>query len=79
MTNKQLVEEFLAQSKSYNKCNSIYYEGDTLYSYGRHFKLAILNGTTIQINTRKYSPTTSKHTFLVKCLSTHLEQIFTTI
>ncbi len=48
-------------------CNghSIFYDGDTIYSYGRHFPIARLvkagNSTVVFFTTRTYSNTTAKH------------------
>lgn len=40
MNNHQLVEKFYRQEKTSGRCNSLFFENDTLYSYGYHYPLA---------------------------------------
>lgn len=65
MTNEQLVEAF-ANGATKGKSNSMFIEGNVIYSYGKHFPLAIRVSKGFLINTDKYSVTTSKHQKLVK-------------
>jgi hypothetical protein len=54
------AEAFLA-GKDFNK-NNIIVQNGTIYSYGRHFPMAVkLDNGAIVVNTEKYSVTTSKH------------------
>lgn len=67
-TNAKCIEGFLDQS-SYNGrtgTGSVYFEGKVLYSYGRHFPLAIDCGRYYTVNTSKYSQTTSRHQSLLR-------------
>lgn len=67
MTNTQIAEAF-AQGKTTGTANSIFINGDTIFSYGYHFPIARLTdrtdetGKTIALFTcRSYSNTTAKH------------------
>ena len=73
MTNKQTANAF-AIANSYgnapktttakNANGSLYFIGDTIYSYGYHFPIARIiqgNNPTVLFTTRKYSVTTAKH------------------
>ena len=40
---------------------SIYFDGETIYSYGRHYPLLIKIGSSWILNDRGYSSTTGKH------------------
>lgn len=68
MTNKQIITKFVSGATSGNNSNrSLFIEGDTIYSYGRHFPLARRNADgTFWVNPEKYSVTTSKHQSLVR-------------
>lgn len=46
----------------YNKGANVFFEGNTLYSYGRHFKLCVKGQNGYIINADKYSSSTSTHT-----------------
>ena len=50
-------------STAYGRCNAnVYFEGGTLYSYGRHYALAYWIGEgVVMINDTGYSNTTAKH------------------
>lgn len=50
----------------YNKGSNMYFEGDTLYSYGRHFILAIRVKNGYLLNGDKYSNTTANHQSLTR-------------
>jgi hypothetical protein len=52
----------------------IYFEGKTIYSYGRHFPIAVLFGKKnefVAFTTRTYSNTTAKHIWAVKWAISH--------
>lgn len=60
-----------SQSDARNARKNIYFEGDTIYSYGGHFPIAThVTGTrgrkAIMFTTRTYSNTTSKHIWITK-------------
>lgn len=51
------------QSEGRNSGRSFYFEGDSLYSYGRHFCVArFISEDTVLFTERTYSNTTAKHT-----------------
>lgn len=60
-----------SQQEARNPLGNFYFDGDTIYSYGRHFPIARhvvgKNGArAILFTTRGYSPTTSKHLRFVR-------------
>lgn len=68
--NPELTHIWANQSQSYGKGSSMFFEGDSIYSYGYHFKIAQFienkNGQKcIFLNYRSYSNTTNKHQSLV--------------
>lgn len=65
-SNTQLAQTFAAQSQVYGRTASMFFEFGTAYSYGRHYTAATFvtakNGEKVCfVNSRFYSPTTSKH------------------
>jgi hypothetical protein len=66
MNNSQLCHNWANKIKSSGKGSSMFYEGDSIYSYGYHFKIAkffkdVNNEDLILFTTRSYSNTTAKH------------------
>ncbi len=45
--------------------NNMFCEGNTIYSYGRHFPIAKLMGSVVLFNPEKYSVSTQKHQGIV--------------
>lgn len=77
-SNTELIETFNKQSQSYGKANSLFFENDTLYSYGRHYPLALfIEPNTILINDVGYSVTTGKHIGITKAFTSKRKQILT--
>jgi len=61
MNNTQICEKF-AQGHTKGKGSNIFIEGDTIYSYGRHFAMAKRHGyNSYLFTTRGYSNSTAKH------------------
>jgi hypothetical protein len=65
-TSSQVIHLFAQRTQSEGRSSNCYFEGDNLYSYGRHYLLAefITNKSgelAVMINDRGYSVTTSKH------------------
>jgi hypothetical protein len=59
------------QSDAHNQRKNIYFEGDTIYSYGGHFPIArhvtgMCGKAAILFTTRSYSSTTNKHIWAVR-------------
>jgi hypothetical protein len=57
----ELIERFVKKSVTKGSAGRIYVEGDTLYSFGRHFPLLTRVPWGFVLNADKYSVTTSKH------------------
>lgn len=77
MTNQQIINNFvngattgkITRNNPYagGKLTPLFIEGDTIYSYGKHFPLARRNADgTFWVNPDKYSVTTSKHQSMVR-------------
>ena len=61
--NASLVSTFASQVQEYGKNanGSMYFEGDTIFSYGTHFPIARIVGKFAMITTRRNSVTTANH------------------
>jgi hypothetical protein len=65
------------QSKGRNASGSMYFNNDSIYSYGTHFCIARhLNEDTILFTTRSYSNTTSKQVRIVRNAASHLNRVY---
>jgi len=68
-----------SQSDARNAQGNIYFEGTTIYSYGRHFPMARIaegsDGPVVLITTQTYSATTSRHKAMVHSASRHQPSI----
>lgn len=72
MNNREVSHIWANGQKASGKGSNFYFEGDTIYSYGRHFpcakRVVMLNGDVVYlINPARYSVSTSKHQSLVRC------------
>lgn len=66
MTNREIARAFAnGATTGRNGNQTIFIDGDTIYSYGRHWPVAKRDGDTVRVNSDKYSRTTSKHTGLI--------------
>ena len=64
------------QDNARNSSESVFFQGDTIYSYGHHFPMArILAGGRVLITTRTYSVTTSGHLSQAWRAVNHLESV----
>lgn len=66
MNNKQLAHIWAQQRRDSGKGSSFYFEGTTIYSYGRHFPIARFTEDAhgkkcVLFTTRGYSNSTAKH------------------
>lgn len=68
MNNSQLAHVWAQGMKKSGKGSNMFFEGDTIYSYGHHFPIATMyqfsrdySGGTILFNSNGYSITTAKH------------------
>jgi hypothetical protein len=78
-TADEVCHLWAAQAQSDARCRNVFFEGTSVYSYGRHYELGRLiswNGQTVAlINTRGYSVTTDKHIYSAKSAVRHLTTI----
>jgi hypothetical protein len=58
MTNDSFIASFAHSGGKSKKQGNLFYEGDTLYSYGRHFPLLKKFGINYMFNPTWYSSTT---------------------
>lgn len=70
-----------APYKKDHTAGSLYFEGKTIYSYGRHFPIATLctnkaGKTVVLFTTRGYSNTTSKHISIVRQACSQFELVY---
>lgn len=60
------------QGQSEGKASRIFFEGPSIYSYGRHFEMArFIDANTVFITSRRYSVSTAKHLSLVRGAVSH--------
>ncbi len=65
------------QNQSEGRAGNIFFEGKSIYSYGRHFEMArFVDDETVFITTRGYSVSTAKHLSLVRQAVRH-KTVFT--
>jgi hypothetical protein len=66
MNNSQLAHAWAHQTKPQAKGSNLFFEGDTIYSYGYHFPIAKkVAFEKVLFTTREYSNTTARHKSLV--------------
>lgn len=64
------------QKQSEGKASRIFFDGPSIYSYGRHFEMArFIDANTVFVTTRGYSVSTAKHLSLVRGAVSH-KQVF---
>ncbi|MFN9108556.1 MAG: hypothetical protein ACK5XN_00540 [Bacteroidota bacterium] len=68
--NPELTHVWANQTQSNGKGSSMFFENESIYSYGYHFKIAQIvdfdNRKAVLFNNKSYSNTTNKHQSLVK-------------
>jgi len=68
MTKNRDVAEAFANGSTKAKTERVFIDGDTIYSYGRHFAMAKKIGNSIVLfNSLGYSSSTSKHKSYTRC------------
>jgi hypothetical protein len=80
-TNTETIHTFAQQTQyeGRNAGNSIFFEGNKIYSYGYHYLLGeFLDSNTILINDKGYSNTTSKHISILRWATGQHKQYYTT-
>ena len=65
------------QTQSQGRAGNIFFEGKSIYSYGRHFEMArFIDNATVFITTRRYSVSTTNHLSRVQRAVSH-KTVFT--
>lgn len=68
--NSELTHVWANQTQSHGTGSNMFFENESIYSYGHHFKIAQIieheNKKAVLFNGRSYSNTTNKHQSLVK-------------
>jgi hypothetical protein len=78
-SNPQLCHKFNEQSQTEGRASNMFFEGDTMYSYGRHYIVGeFLTPDLIVINDVGYSSSTSKHISILTSATRDKTQIFST-
>ncbi len=76
-----VIHLFAQKSQHSARCSNVYFEGDTIYSYGRHYELGRFMGingeAAILIEDKGYSNTTAKHIAEIKQATRQYKQYFT--
>ena len=65
------------QSQSEGRAGQVFFEGPTIYSYGRHFSMArivtkVMDVPLVLMTTRTYSASTAKHMSMVRHATSHM-------
>lgn len=55
---------------------NFYFYGETIYSYGSHFPIAVHHKDVVLVTLRTYSNTTASHIWEVKSATSHLNRLF---
>lgn len=59
--NNQTVAQRFAEGKTKATGSNMFIEGNTIYSYGYHFKIAVRFDDIVLFNSKKYSSSTGRH------------------
>jgi hypothetical protein len=61
-SHSEVAHIWAQQKQEKGKANNVFFEGPTIYSWGRHFKIAeFVKPNVVLFNNDTYSPSTSKH------------------
>lgn len=66
MNNRDVAHSWAHQSSSKGTGSNFFFEGATIYSYGRHFPIARVDGNVVWFTTEGYSVTTTTHKGLAR-------------
>lgn len=69
---QELVHQWAHRLSSSSKASSLYFEGNTIFSYGSHFPIATLYGRSVFFTVDSYSATTSRHISMVRAAVSHM-------
>lgn len=77
MKGSELAHNWAYQTKEHGRASSMFYEGDSIYSYGHHFKIARIYkpDNFVLFTSRSYSSATAKHKSRVHSAVSHLTVI----
>ena len=76
-SNQGVCHAWASQQQASGKSDHIFFEGPSIYSYGRHFEAArFITPDVVFITTRTYSVTTASHLSLIQS-AVHHKQVFT--
>ena len=77
-SNSELPHIWAAQSQDSGRTSngSFYFDGPTIYSYGRHFPIATIEGENVFFTLRSYSNTTAKHIGKTRAAVSHKNFIY---
>lgn len=60
-SNNEVPHIWAQQTQDSGRGSNIFFEGATIYSYGKHFPIATIKGNDVFFTLRSYSNTTAKH------------------
>jgi hypothetical protein len=75
-SNSELAHLWANKVQAEGSGSNMYFEGDTIYSYGRHFPIARHYKDSVVFTTASYSNTTAKHMSHVRNACRHLPVVF---
>lgn len=77
-SNSDVAHIFAQRTQDEGRAGNIFFEGDTIYSYGYHFPIArFIDGQKVLFTLDSYSTSTSKHIGIVSSALTQYEKIYT--
>jgi len=75
----QVCHAFNLQNQSEGRAGNIFFEGNKIYSYGHHYLLGeFIEPSTILINNKGYSNSTSKHIYILEQATRDKKQVLLT-
>jgi len=74
----EVAHVWAARSQNEGRCANMFFDGPSIYSYGRHFEIARFDDkrNCVLMTTRRYSNTTAKHIRLVDGAVTHKDVVY---
>jgi len=57
----EVITLWANQSQSEAICGNVFFEKNVIYSYGKHYPMAVIHNNLVLINNQSYSVTTQKH------------------
>jgi hypothetical protein len=74
-----VIHVYAQRSQELGESGSVFFDGDKIYSYGRHYLLGeFINDTTIIINDKGYSSSTGRHIGMLRSATRQYRQLFKT-